>query len=93
MYDGSNLIEPTFLTKINKLISNYGSINYFDKNSLDEIVKEVSFNKVLAFSVIKDAAKNSLKSNLTKIDGTVPLLNDGKIHNFSFKEEKKNLQR
>ena len=86
LYDRSNLIEPTFITEINKLISTYGSISYFDKMSLDEIVKVVSFTKPLKFSVIKDVGKNSREYKVTKNDGTVPWLNDGKIHNFSFTE-------
>lgn len=86
LYDRSNLIEPTFITEINKLISTYGSITYFDKRSLDEIVKVVSFTKPLKFSVIKDIGKNSREYKVTKNDGTVPWLNDGKIHNFSFTE-------
>ena len=86
LYDRSNLIEPTFITEINKLISTYGSISYFDKMSLDEIVKVVSFTKPLKFSVIKDVGKNSREYKVTKNDRTVPWLNDGKIHNFSFTE-------
>lgn len=66
LYDRSNLIEPTFITEINKLISVYGSISYFDKKSLDEIVKVVYFPKPLKFSVIKDVGKNSREYKVTK---------------------------
>ena len=31
LYDKSNLIKQTFVTKINKLLSIYGCISYFDK--------------------------------------------------------------
>lgn len=58
LYDRSNLIEPTFITEINKLISIYGSISFFRKRSLGEIVKVVSINKPLRFSVIKDRVKD-----------------------------------
>ena len=78
------MIEQTFITEINKLISVYGSISYFDKKSLIEIVKIVSFNNPLRFSVVEDIVKNTLNFQLTKIDGTLPLLNNKKIHNFSF---------
>ena len=40
----------------------------------------------MRFSVVKDIAKNTLNFQLTKIDGTLPLLNNKKIHNFSFTE-------
>ena len=36
--------------------------------------------------MIKDVAKNSQEFKLTKIDRTVPWLNDGKIYNFSSAE-------
>ena len=84
LYDRSNLIEPTFITVINKFISIYGCISYFDKKSIVEIVELVSCNKSLTFSVIEDVARNPLEFKLTKIDGTIPRLNDRKIHNFSF---------
>ena len=58
LYDRSNLIEPTFITEINKLISIYGSVSFFDKRSLGKIVKVVSINKPLRFSVIKDRVKD-----------------------------------
>ena len=39
--------------------------------------------------MIKDVAKNSQEFKLTKIDRTVPWLNDGKIYNFSSAEVEK----
>ena len=86
LYDRSNLTEPTFITEISKLISIYGSIIYFDRRSVDEIVKVVSFDKPMEFSVIKDVAKNPLESKLTKIHGTIPRLNDGKYIIFLLTE-------
>ena len=56
----------------------------FDKKSFIEIVKIVSFNNPLRFSVVKDIVKNILNFQLMKIDGTFPLLNNKKIHNLSF---------
>lgn len=58
LYDRSNLIQPTFITEINKLISIYGSVSFFGKRSLGKIVKVVSINKPLRFSVIKDRVKD-----------------------------------
>ena len=78
------MIEQTFITEINKLISVYGSISYFDKKSLIEIVQIVSFNNPLRLSMVEDIVKNTLNFQLTKIDVTLQLLNNKKIHNFSF---------
>ena len=39
LYDKSNMIEETFITEINKLISVYDSISYCDKNSINEVVE------------------------------------------------------
>ena len=78
------MIEQTFITEINKLISVYGSVSYFDKKSLIEIVQIVSFNNPLRFSMVEDIVKNTLNFQLTKIDVTLQLLNNKKIHNFSF---------
>ena len=33
------MIEETFITEINKLISVYDSISYCDKNSINEVVE------------------------------------------------------
>ena len=77
------MIEQTFITEINKLISVYGSISYFDKKSLNEIVKIVSFNNPLRCSVVKGLVKNTSNFQITKIDGTLPLLNNKKMHIFS----------
>ena len=58
MYNKSILIEESFITKINKLISVYSLINYFGKK-LDEIAKGVSSNNPLEFNVKKSTVKNS----------------------------------
>ena len=68
------------------MISVYGSISYFDKKSINEAVETVSFNNPLKFSVVKNTIKNTLDFQLTKINRNLPVLNDGKIHNFSFTE-------
>ena len=78
------MIEKTFITEINKLISVYGSISYFDEKSINEASEIVSFNDPLKFSVFINMIKNTLDFQLTKINGNLPILNDKKIYNFSF---------
>ena len=51
------MTEQTFITEVNKLISVYGSISYFDKKSANEAIKIVSFDNSLRFSVIKVTKK------------------------------------
>ena len=60
LYDKSNVIEQTFVTEINKLISVYGYISFFNKKSVNEKVQIVSFNNPLKFTVLKDTIKNTL---------------------------------
>ena len=57
LYDKSNIIEQTFITKINKLIYVYGSTSHFDKKSINEAVEIASFNNPLKFSVVKNTIK------------------------------------
>ena len=72
------MIEQTFITEINKLISVYGSISYFDKKSISEAVEIVSFSNPLKFFVVKNMIKNTLDYQLTKINGNLLVLNDKK---------------
>ena len=83
------MIEPTLITEINKLISVYGSISYFDKNSANDVMKIIPFNNPLKFSVVKNTIKNTLEFQLTKINGTLPPLEDKKVHNFYLTERKR----
>ena len=83
LYDKSNMIEQTFITEINKLISVYNSISYFCKKSANESVNIVSFNNPLTFSAVKDTVKNMLSFELTIIDATLPALTNKKIHGLS----------
>ena len=46
------MIEQTFITEINKLVSVYGSICYFDEKSINEAVEIVSFDNLFKFSVV-----------------------------------------
>ena len=72
------MIEQTFITEINKLISVYGSISYFEKKSISEAVEIVSFSNPLKFFVVKNMIKNTLDYQLTKINGNLLVLNDKK---------------
>ena len=81
-YNKNNMIEQTFIAEINKLISVYGSISYFNKKSVNQAVEIVSFDNPLKFSVVKNTIKNTLSFQLTKIDGTLPILKDKKYISF-----------
>ena len=72
------MIEQTFITEINKLISVYGSISYFEKKSISEALEIVSFSNPLKFFVVKNMIKNTLDYQLTKINGNLLVLNDKK---------------
>ena len=61
-YDKSNVIEQTFVTEINKLISVYGSISFFNTKSVNEKVQIVSFNNPFKFTVLKDMIKNTSRT-------------------------------
>ena len=88
------MIEQTFITEINKLISVYGSISYFNKRSVNQAVEIVSFDNPHKFSVVKNTIKNTLSFQLTKIDGTLPILKDKKYMRFLSQRvgEKENLK-
>ena len=83
LYDKSDLIKDTFITALNKKISIYGSMSYFNKKLENEIFKIVSPEELLKFYVDKDVTKNSLSFQLTSISGNIPVLKDKKIHNLS----------
>ena len=80
LYDKSNLIEESFITETNELISVYGSISYFGKK-LDEIVEIVSINNPLEFNVKKNTVRSSLNFHLAKVNRTNITLIDKKIKN------------
>ena len=82
MYNKSNVIEESFKTEINKLVSVYGSISYFGKK-LNEIAEISSSRNPLEFDVKKNAVKNSLNLQLTKVIGTNITLIGKEIHRFS----------
>ena len=83
LYDKSDLIKDTFITALNKKISIYGSMSYFNKKLENEIFKIVSPEELLKFYVDKDVTKNSLSFQLTSISGNIHVLKDKKIHNLS----------
>ena len=80
------IIEQTFITEINKLRSIYGSISYFSKKGVNEIVQIISFNNPLKFLVSRGTLKKPLDFQLTKIDENLPTLSDKKVYNFSLTE-------
>ena len=86
LYDKSNVIKQTFVTKISTLLSFYGSISYFDKKANNEAAQINSFNNPLIFFVSNNTVKYGLDFKLGKINGSLPAIRDKKVHNFSFTE-------
>ena len=90
LHDKSDLIKETFITALNKKISIYSSISYFNKRMEKKIFKTVTPEEILKFYVNKDTTKNSLSFQLTSVRGKLPKLKDKKIYNLSLtKKEKK----
>ena len=83
MYDKSDLIKETYITALNKKVSIYGSISYFNKKTKNEMFKIISPENFLKFFVNRDTNKDSLSFQLTSISGNLPTLKDKKIHNLS----------
>ena len=94
MYDKSELITETFITALNKKISFYGSISYFNKKTENEIFKIVTPEEILKIYVNKYRTKNSLSFQLTSVSGKLPKRKDKKIYNLSLikKGEKRKRQ-
>ena len=51
LYDKSGFIEQTFITAINKKISIYGSISYFNKKTKNCIIRIINPEEFLKFYV------------------------------------------
>ena len=83
MYDKSNLIKESYIAAINKKVSLYGSISYFNKKTENEILKIISPENLLKFLVNRGTVRNNLSFQLTSISGVVPTLKDKKLHNLS----------
>ena len=66
-----------------------GSISYFNKRGVNEVVQLISFNNPLKIFVSKDIIKNSADFQLTKIDENLPKLNDKKVYSYSLTERRK----
>ena len=79
MYDKSDLMKETYITALNKKISIYHSISYFNKKAESEIFKIISLENSLKFLVNKDTINNSLSLQLTTIIGKLPTLQDKKV--------------
>ena len=52
-YKKSDLIKETYITALNKIISIYGSISYFNKKTENEIFKIISPENLLKLFVKK----------------------------------------
>ena len=83
MYDKSDLIKETYITALNKKVSIYGSISYFNKKTKNEMFKIISPENFLKFFVNRDTNKDSLSFQLMSISGNLPTLRDKKVHKLS----------
>ena len=83
LYDKSDLIKETFITALNKKVSIYGSISYFNKKTENDIFKIITAEKFCKFYVEKIATKNSLSFQLTNISREIPKVKDKKLYNLS----------
>ena len=92
--DKSDLIKETFITALNKIVSIYGSVSYFNKKTENEIFKRITPENLLKFYVEKDATKNFLRFQITNISGELPKVKDKIIYNLSLTriEEKRKRQ-
>ena len=69
---------------LNKKISIYVSISYFNKKTKNDIIKIIDPEKSLKFYVKNNTLKDSLIFQLTNINGQIPQLRESKIYNFHF---------
>ena len=93
LYDKSGFIDQTFITALNKKISIYGSISYFNKKTNNDISKIIDPEEFLKLFVKKDTLKDSINFQLTNINGQIPQLRDSKIYNFSLSKIRKKRKR
>ena len=96
LYDKIGFIDQTFITALNKKISIYGSISYFNKKTINDITKIINLEEFLKLFVKKDTLKDSINFQLTNINGQIPQLRGSKIYNFSLskigKKRKRQMQ-
>ena len=76
LYNKSNFIEKTFITAINKIISIYDFISYFNKKTKNDIFKIIDSEEFLKLLVKKNTLKNSLSFQSTNVSGEKPKLRD-----------------
>ena len=73
LYHKRDLIKETCITALNKRISIYGSISYFNKKTENEIFK-IASSENLKFFVKKNTNKDFLSFQLTSVSGSLPIL-------------------
>ena len=82
LYDESNIIEETFIQRINKKIQLYGisSIPFAEKKK-NHII---SLKNFISFRIKQDSKKHKITFSLKNLQENIPLeTDDNKIHNFS----------
>ena len=87
MYDKSDLIKETYIAALNKKISIYGSISYFNnkKKTENEIFKTINPENFVKTFVNRDTNKY-LSFQLTSISGNLPILKEKKIIIYPWEE-------
>lgn len=69
-------MEQSFSTEINKLISVYVPIEFFNEKRRNEKIQTVSFINPLKFTVLKGTIKNVLDFQILKNDENLPKINN-----------------
>ena len=69
-------MEQSFSTEINKLISVYVPIEFFNEKRRNEKIQTVSFINPLKLTVLKGTIKNVLDFQILKNDENLPKINN-----------------
>ena len=69
-------MEQSFSTEINKLISVYVPIEFFNVKRRNEKIQTVSFINPLKLTVLKGTIKNVLDFQILKNDENLPKINN-----------------
>lgn len=82
LYDKSNLAQKLFITQLDKFISIYGFLNYFDEKKKIHI-SIISPTNTVKFEIGKDSFKNILNCQTTKVSEQKAEIVDKKMHEIS----------
>ena len=84
LYDLDNFIRPSYTTELQTEFSIYGLVNFSNETKEEkEKLNIISSKNYLKFNTIKDAHKNKLKLELTKVHTIKTFeITDNKVYNF-----------